>query len=219
MKLGYTKCFLKVFLLLLDRKKDRAALRFLYRHTTFQNIHQGDTLFETNNLAANGKIIYVAKGLVNGYITDENQKQANIWLGRTGSTYISDDFSYIEHTFNILAIEHSTVLIIDKYEFEEGCAWYPALDALFHSYFLRNALTDVNNRNIFFRLQNIENKTRLFKRIYPGLYERIPAKLLMSYLEMDSTLKSGQNLQSGPVYSGNLSSNQWPSLFRESYLD
>lgn len=219
MELGYTKYFLKVFLSLLDRKKDRAAIRFLYRHTTFRNIDQGETLFEPNNQAANGKIIYVAEGLVNGYVTDENQEQANIWLGSAGSTYICDDFSYTGHTFNVLAVERSTLFIIDHCEFEEGCAWYPVLDSLFHFYFLYHAITDVNNRNILFRLQNIENRTCLFRRIYPDLYDRIPPDLLISYLDPDSTLRSEQNLQLDSLYGESLLNNQSPQRFTESYLD
>ncbi|MFD2582302.1 hypothetical protein ACFSR6_07375 [Pedobacter vanadiisoli] len=194
MKLGYTRYFLKVFLSLLDSKKNRAAIRFLYRHTTFRNISEGETLFEVNSPTANGQVIYVAEGLVNGYISNEGQKSSDIWLGKSGSTYICDDYSYTGYSFNINALENSVIFIIDKCEFEEGCAWYPELDSLFDVYFLSNAINDVNNRNILFRLQDIENRTRLFRQIYPDLYERIPADLLISYLDPDAALDLEQDL-------------------------
>jgi CRP-like cAMP-binding protein len=219
MELGYTKYFLRVFLSLLDRKKDRAAIRFLYRHTAFRNIYEGETLFDPNSPAANGKLMYVAEGLVNGYITDESEKPSNIWLGRSGSTYICDDFSYTDHSFNIQAIEHSTLFIIDKCEFEEGCAWYPVLDSLFHFYFLRNAINDVNNRNILFRLQNIESRTSLFRRIYPDLYERIPADLLISYLDPDAVMDPEPDLQLDDANEKSIMNFPWPKKLIKTYLD
>ncbi|GGG98078.1 hypothetical protein [Pedobacter zeae] len=194
MEFSYTRAFLKVFLSLLDRAKDRAAIRFLYRHTTFRNINAGESLFGSGSQGTSGQIIYVADGLVNGYISNESQKSSSIWLGQSGSTYICDDYRYTDHNFNIQAIEHSTLFILDKCELEEGCAWYPVLNSLFHFHFLRNAINDVNNSNILFRLQNIENRISLFKRIYPDLYNRIPANLLISYLDPDATLDQEQSL-------------------------
>ncbi|MBO9673165.1 MAG: hypothetical protein J7577_06960 [Sphingobacteriaceae bacterium] len=195
MKLGYTRYFLKVFLSLLDSKKNRAAIRFLYRHTTFRNINDGEMLFELNSPTANGQIIYVAEGLVNGYISNESQKSSDIWLGQAGGIYICNDYSYTSYNFNISALEHSVIFIMDKCEIEEGCAWYPELDSLFNGYFLPKAMADVNNRNILFRLQDIENRTNLFRQIYPDLYDRIPADLLISYLDPDATLDIEQDLQ------------------------
>lgn len=219
MDVAYIKYFFKAFLPLLDRVKDRAAIRFLYRHTAFFTIQKGKPLFRPSSTAANGNIIIIADGLVNGFLLNRDAEQVNIWLGKPGSIYICEDFSFTDHTFNLLAIEDTVVFIIDKNELEEGCAWYPALDSLFNFYLLRNAMADVNNRNILFRMQNIENKTRLFKRMYPGLSERLPAELLISYLEPSSTFIPEHDIQLDELFSEKLLHNAWSLMLKETYLD
>lgn len=207
MEVGYIKYFLKVFLPLLDRKKDRAAIRFMYRHTVFLSIRKGKTLFKPNSSVANGNIIIVADGLVNGYLVNEEAEQTNIWLGAKGSVYIRNGFKQTDGNFNLFAIQDTIVFLIDQTELEEGCAWYPVLDSLFKTYLLQTAISDVNNRNILFRLQNTENRISLFKRIYPGLFDQIPSDLLLSYLDIDLNLTPKQNLQINNVYSMDILNN------------
>ncbi|NII81236.1 MULTISPECIES: hypothetical protein [unclassified Pedobacter] len=207
MEVGYIKYFLKIFLPLLDRKKDRAAIRFMYRHTAFLSIRKGKTLFKPNSSSANGNIIIVADGLVNGYLVNEEAEQTNIWLGAKGSVYIPNGFKQTDGNFNLFAIQDTIVFLIDQTELEEGCAWYPVLDSLFNDYLLQTAISDVNNRNILFRLQNTENRISLFKRIYPGLFDQIPTDLLLSYLDIDLSLTPKQNLQINNVYSIDIETN------------
>lgn len=207
MEVGYIKYFLKVFLPFLDRKKDRAAIRFMYRHTAFLSINKGKTLFKPNSSAANGNIIIIADGLVNGYLVNEKAEQTNIWLGTKGSVYILDGFKHPDGNFNLFAIEDTVVFLIDQTELEEGCAWYPVLDSLFNTYLLRTAISDVNNRNILFRQQNTESRISLFKRIYPGLFDKIPTDLLLSYLDIDLSLTAKQNFQMNNVYSMDILTN------------
>ncbi|QNR85211.1 hypothetical protein H9N25_01545 [Pedobacter riviphilus] len=207
MEVGYIKYFLKIFLPLLDRKKDRAAIRFMYRHTAFLCIRKGKTLFKPNSSTANGNIIIVADGLVNGYLVNEEAEQTNIWLGPKGSVYIPNGFKQTDGNFNLFAIQDTIVFLIDQTELEEGCAWYPVLDSLFNDYLLQTAISDVNNRNILFRLQNTENRISLFKRIYPGLFDQIPTDLLLSYLDIDLSLTPKQNLQINNVYSIDIEAN------------
>lgn len=207
MEVGYIKYFLKVFLPLLDRKKDRAAIRFMYRHTAFLSIRKGKTLFKPNSSTANGNIIIVADGLVNGYLVNEEAEQVNIWLGTKGSVYIPNGFKQTDGNFNLFAIEDTIVFLIDQTEMEEGCAWYPVLDSLFKTYLLQTAISDVNNRNILFRLQNTENRISLFKRIYPGLFDQIPTDLLLSYLDIDLNLTPKQNLHINNVHSMDILTN------------
>jgi hypothetical protein len=218
MEVSYIKYFLKVFLPLLDRKKDRAAIRFMYRHSACFSINKGKTLFKPNSSAVAGSLIIVADGLVNGYLTNNEEEQINIWLGMEDNMYICDNFKDADHNFNLFAIEDSIVFLIDKSELEEGCAWYPVLDALFNTYLLRSAIADANNRNILFRLQNIENRISLFKRIYPGLFDRMPSDLLLSYLDLDSNLTSGQNLQIG-AYRKTILNDFHNQRLKEQYLD
>ena len=207
MEVGYIKYFLKVFLPLLDRKKDRAAIRFMYRHTAFFSIHKGKTLFKSNSSVANNSIIIVADGLVNGYLVNEEAEQANIWLGTKGSVYIPNGFKQADGNFNLFAIKDTIVFLIDQTELEDGCEWYPVLDSLFNNYLLQTAISDVNNRNILFRLQNTENRISLFKRIYPGLFDQIPTDLLLSYLDIDLSLTPKQNLQISSVYNKDILTN------------
>ncbi|MBB6235600.1 hypothetical protein HDC90_000197 [Pedobacter sp. AK013] len=201
MEVGYIKYFLKVFLPLLDRKKDRAAIRFMYRHTAFLSIRKGKTLFRPNSSTANGNIIIVADGLVNGYLAKGEAEQTNIWLGMKGSVHIPNGFKQTDGNFNLFAVEDTIVFLIDQTELEEGCSWYPVLDSLFNAYLLPTAMADLNNRNILFRLQNTENRISLFKRIYPGLFDLIPTDLLLSYLDIDLNLIPKQNLQINNVHS------------------
>jgi hypothetical protein len=218
MEVGNIKYFLKVFLPLLDRKKDRAAIRFMYRHTAFLSISKGKTLFKPNSSAANGNIIIVADGLVNGYLTNEDREQANIWLGMKGGVYIGNDFKQ-DQNFNLFAIEDTIVFLIDQTELAEGCAWYPVLDSLFNTYLFRAAISDVNNRNILFRLQNIENRISLFKHIYPGLFDRMPTDLLLSYLDIDLSLTREQNLQVNSPYSVDILNGFQDQKLKEQYFD
>ena len=178
------KFFLRMILPLLDRIRDRAAIRFLYRHTAAINIKKGKSLFQANSLAANGNIFIIQNGLVNGYITNNVQERTDIWLGSKNSIYIQDDTKAAQFgIFNIEAIEDALVFVIDLGELEEGCAWYPVLNALFNFYFFPNAMADVINRNILFRLQDIDSRITQFRKMYPALYTRLPKDLLLSYLD------------------------------------
>ncbi|MDQ0641034.1 hypothetical protein QF042_004599 [Pedobacter sp. W3I1] len=219
MDVGYIKYFLKIFLPLLDRKKDRAAIRFIYRHTAFFSISKGKTLFKPNSSAAVGSLIIVADGLVNGYIANVEAGQANIWLGMKGSVYICDNFKQTDHNFNLLAIEDTIVFFIDQTELAEGCAWYPALDSLFNSCLLQTAVSDVNNRNILYRLQTIENRISLFKRIYPGLYDRMSTDLLLSYFDIDLSLTGEQTLQINSAYNEDMVTHFQNKKLKAQYLD
>jgi CRP-like cAMP-binding protein len=219
MEVSNIKYFLRVFLPLLDRKKDRAAIRFMYRHTAFLSIGKGRTLFKPNSSAANGNLIIVADGLVNGYLANEETGQTNIWLGMKDSVYICDHFKQTDHHFNLLAIEDTIVFVIDQTELAEGCAWYPVLDSLFNTHLLQTAISDVNNRNILFRLQNIENRISLFKRIYPGLFDRMPTDLLLSYLDIDLSLTREQTLHINSVYNEDMVTHLQNQRLKEQYLD
>ncbi|WP_316847648.1 hypothetical protein [Pedobacter psychrodurus] len=199
MEVSYIKYFLRVFLPLLDRKNDRAAIRFMFRHTAFFSISKGKRLFGPNHRSTAGNLIIVGDGLVNGYLRNNEEEHANIWLGTKGSVYIYNH-SKMDDNFNLFAIEDAIVFLIDQSELKEGCAWYPVLDTLFNAHLLRKAFSDVNNRNILFRLQHTENRISLFRRMYPGLFDRMPTDLLLSYLDINLNLTCGHELEIDGVF-------------------
>lgn len=203
MEVRYIKYFLKIFLPLLDRKNDRAAIRFMFRHTAFFSISKGKRLFGPTCRCTEDNLIIVGDGLVNGYLRNNEEEETNIWLGTKGSVYICNHHKE-DYNFNLFAIEDAIVFLIDQSELKEGCAWYPVLDALFNTHLLQKAFSDVNNRNILFRLQHTENRISLFRRMYPGLFDKMPTDLLLSYLDLDLDLTSGQKLEIDGVFNKNI---------------
>ncbi|WP_412465765.1 hypothetical protein [Pedobacter sp. KLB.chiD] len=176
------KFFLKMFLPLIDRNKGRAALRCLFRHTIALNIRKGETLFPKNISGTNGQIIMVCTGLVNGFLQDNECGKINIWLGKEGSIYICQGQNNArQENFNLEAIEDTIVFLVDYEDLEDCYQSYPELAELFYSYLLPHAMNDVSERNIIFRLPDVACRIMRFQKAYPGLYERLPKNLLLSY--------------------------------------
>lgn len=176
------KFFLKMFLPLINPREGRAALRCLFRHTTAFTLQKGETLFPKNISGTVGQIIVVCSGLVNGFLQDNECERTNIWLGQKGSIYIcrGQNSSRPEH-LNLEAIEEAIVFLIDHEELEACYKSHPELAEIFYTYFLPCAMSDVSERNIIFRLPDVAYRITRFRKVYPGLYERLPKDLLLSY--------------------------------------
>jgi len=176
------KLFLKMFLPLIDRTKSRAALRCLFRHTTALNIHKGETLFPKNTFSTAGQIIMICSGLVNSFLQDDEFGKINVWLGQEGSIYICQgQNSSRPENLNLEAIEDAIVFLIDYEDLETCYKLHPELAELFYSHLLPCAMNDVSERNIIFRLPDAGCRITRFRTFYPGMYERLPKELLLSY--------------------------------------
>jgi len=176
------KFFLKMFLPLIDSSKGRAAIRCLFRHTITLNIPKGETFFPKNTSGTAGQIIVVYRGLVNGFLQDSKWGKTNIWLGQESSIYICrGQNSSDPENLHLEAIEDAVVFLINHEDLEDCYKSYPELAELFYSHFLPSAMHDVNERNIIFRLPDVACRITRFRTFYPGLYERLPKALLLSY--------------------------------------
>ncbi|MEH3114800.1 hypothetical protein [Pedobacter terrae] len=176
------KLFLKMFLPLIDRSKGGEALRCLFRHTTALNIRKGETLFPGNISGTAGQIIVICSGLVNGFLQDNKWGNTNLWLGQEGSIYICNGQNSAKpENLNLEAIEDSMIFLIDYEDLEKCYKSQPELAKLFYSNLLPSAMKDVNERNIIFRLPDVACRITRFQQSYPGLYERLPKDLLISY--------------------------------------
>jgi hypothetical protein len=176
------KYFLKIFLPLINRKEGRAALRCLFRHTVAFNLRKGETLFPKNSSGTAGQIIVICNGLVNGFLQDNEWGKTNIWLGQEGSIYVCQgQNSPRPENLNLEAIEETMVFLIDREDLQACYQSHPELAELFYSYFLPCAMSDASERNIIFRLPDVACRITRFRKFYPGLYERLPKDLLLSY--------------------------------------
>jgi len=181
MELSEIKCFLKMFHCFFNRNSDRAALRFLYRNTTAFFLPPGEKAFHSESFLAGGNIIIVSSGLVNGFILEGDLKQTDIWLGTENSVFIWDK-SQSPGAFNVESIEQTLIFLMDLNEMTTACAIYPVLHGFLNNYIFARAIQEVNRRNILFRLLEPLSKISRFKKDYPGVFERLPEKLALSYL-------------------------------------
>lgn len=176
------KFFLKMFLPLINQREGRAALRCLFKHTTAFTLQKGQMLFPKNISGTVGQIIVVCSGLINGFLQDDEWEKTNIWLGQKGSIYICrGQNSPRTENLNLEAIEEAIIFLIDYEELEACYQSHPELAELFYTYFLPCAMSDASERNIIFRLPDVAYRINRFRKFYPGVYERLPKDLLLSY--------------------------------------
>lgn len=203
MELSEIRCFLKMFHCFFNRRSDKAALRFLYRNTTAFVLSPGEKAFHSESFIGGGNIIIVSSGLVNGFILEGDLKQADIWLGAENSVFIWDK-SQSHGVFNVESIEQTLIFSIDLNKMTTACAIYQELHSFLNNYIFARAIQDVNRRNILFRLLEPVSKISRFKKDYPGLFERLPKKLALSYLgiceEHMDRLKPSGIWSDGPVF-------------------
>ncbi len=127
----------------------------------------------------------VQKGCLKSYIIDDSGKE-HILQFAPEDWFISDMESYTRKTpgkIYISAVEDSEIVLIDTAVFEYTVQLDMESQKVWSEKY-RNSLIANQNRLISLLSYNAEQKYLQFMETYPGLAQRLPLKLIASYLGM-----------------------------------
>ncbi|ANI89209.1 hypothetical protein A9P82_07835 [Arachidicoccus ginsenosidimutans] len=128
-------------------------------------------------------IYFVVKGLLRLYFVDEKGVEQttdfaieNWWL----TDFAAFDSNKIS-SYNIQAVERSTLLVISKEKLEQLFTLHPAVERYFRIIYQRR-IAAVQMRLRYFRELSREEAYIHFSTLFPEFIQRIPQYLLASYL-------------------------------------
>ncbi len=149
--------------------------------------------FETKNYRKNQYVVqagaaapldhFVASGLLKSYFIDEDGKE-HILQFAMEDWWISDPQAYhnrLPATLNIDCIEDTTVLAITIDNREKLCSECKKMEYFFMKKTTAGYIA-LQKRILSLMSQNSEDRYRQFEELYPALINRIPKKLIASYL-------------------------------------
>ena len=140
--------------------------------------NQGDLL---------SQVYIVEKGCLKSFVTDGAGKEHILHLAP--EKWIVSDMGAFIHgkpsVMTIQAIEDSVLLVVDKSLFNKmGLLSASTEELLKEIRQLQNHIIALNNRLIHLLSSNAEQRYRYFVETYPSLVQRLPQKLIASYLGM-----------------------------------
>ncbi len=125
----------------------------------------------------------VVKGCLKSYVEDEAGKEHIVQFAPEG-WYISDMNSFFngaEAAVTIAAIEDSEVLLMDR-SLHERAKSMPQEDLLQYLKITQNNIIALNKRLILLLSSTAQERYLDFITTYPSLVQRLPLKLIASYL-------------------------------------
>lgn len=126
---------------------------------------------------------FVAKGLLRSYFMDEDGKE-HITQFAMEDWWISDPQAYhnrLNATLNIDCLENTQALAISIDNREKLCAEFKKMEFFFMKKTTAGYIA-LQKRILSLMSQNSEDRYRLFEELYPELMNRIPKKMIASYL-------------------------------------
>ncbi|MDO9553476.1 Crp/Fnr family transcriptional regulator [Rhodonellum sp.] len=126
---------------------------------------------------------FVSKGLLKSSFTDEDGKEHIIQFAME-DWWISDPQAYhnrLDATLNIDCLENTQALAISIDNREKLCVECQKMEYFFLKKTTAGYIA-LQKRILSLMSQNSEDRYRLFKELYPDLVNRLPKKLIASYL-------------------------------------
>jgi len=128
-------------------------------------------------------INFVVNGCIRMYTTDEGGKEHNV-LFAPGNWWCTDLFSFHTNspsTHSIEALEETKVAQLTHQNLEKLCLDVPKFERFFRVLFQNGFIMYQNRINSELSLP-ADQKYKSFKKLYPGLNQRIAQKHIASYL-------------------------------------
>lgn len=128
-------------------------------------------------------LFFVEKGMLRAYLKGEKDMEHVIQFAPEGS-WIPDSFHQLEDRdalYNIDALEHSEVLLIDREVFQKLLQQIPKLEKYFRVA-MQQRLQALHLRVINYLTHFAEDKYKMFLDFYPDIVQRVPQHMIASYL-------------------------------------
>jgi len=128
-------------------------------------------------------LFFVEKGMLRAYLKGEKDMEHVIQFAPEGS-WIPDSFHQLEDMealYNIDALEHSEVLLIDREVYQKLLVQVPKLEKYFRVA-MQKRLRALHMRVINYLTHFAEDKYRMFVNTYPDIVQRVPQHMIASYL-------------------------------------
>ena len=127
-------------------------------------------------------IYFVKSGLLRGFIKDE-AKEITTWITAEYDMVagINSFFTQTKANEYIQAIEDCELIAFSFTDLEKMYSLFPSFNIIARKLYQKNYI-DAENRALIARLKNVEKKYRHFINTHPHLVNRVPVKLIASYL-------------------------------------
>lgn len=128
-------------------------------------------------------LYFVEEGVLHSFLTDDNGENHTIQFGFEGH-WISDLYSFVSNTtatFNIEALEETTILAISKSNFEKALNDIPKFERFFRI-LIQNAYIQSQHRIAKNYSDDAEHRYLALIKQQPDLLQRVPQYLIASYL-------------------------------------
>ena len=127
-------------------------------------------------------IYFVKSGLLRGFIKDED-KEVTTWITAENDMVsgINSFFTQTEAEEYIQAIEDCELIAFSFADLEKMYVLFPSFNIIARKLYQKNYI-DAENRALTARLKSAEKKYQHFLNTQPFLVNRVPVKLIASYL-------------------------------------
>lgn len=147
----------------------------------YKKVEKRQFLFQEGNIAHYQ--YFVIKGCLRTYFIDSKGQEHNVQFA-IEDWWIGDMHGFLtqkESRFNIIAIEDSEVLAIDKSSFEDLFNKVPKFERYFRQ-LLQNAFISFQDRILSGMSDTAEDRYIKFQEKYPVMEKRIPKNQIASFL-------------------------------------
>lgn len=148
---------------------------------TYLSVKKGDMIQPVNSLVRNG--YFVKKGLLRSYTVDSKGKE-HIFMFAPEGWIIGDIEAQTSNAPTVLyidALEDSELEVISERTFFEIKENYPALLSM-NTDKLTKRIAVLQRRVIMLMSATARERYEEFNRIYPNIVQRVPQKMIASYL-------------------------------------
>ena len=146
-----------------------------------RKINKGQFLLQEGDVCKH--CAFVCNGCLRCYTLDEKGTEHAVDFA-IEDWWIADLYSFLTGepaVYNIVAVEHSEVLLLDKPSLEKLCTIVPAFERFFRLLYERNYIA-THRRIVNFLSASAEERYLSFLKTYPEFIQRIPQRHIASYL-------------------------------------
>jgi CRP-like cAMP-binding protein len=150
---------------------------------TYKNVKKGEILQRKGDV--NNEIYFVKKGLLRSYVIDAKGREHTIMFAQEGRLFSNIDTSAKKSpsTVYIDALEDTELEVFNK----DIALQLPFLPSPILFYAINRVLlqlSSVQNKIILLMSANVSERYEYFKEAYPHLIQRVPQKVIASYLNI-----------------------------------
>ena len=154
--------------------------KYILRNSYPCRLKKGKYILKAGEICTH--IYFVKSGLLRGFIKDE-AKEITTWITAEYDMVagINSFFTQTKANEYIQAIEDCELIAFSYTHLEKMYSLFPSFNIIARKLYQKNYI-DAENRALVARLKSAEKKYRYFLNTRPNLVNRVPGKLIASYL-------------------------------------